>query len=197
MVNGQSSYEKFLDAFVHAPIGLALYTRDTAPGFARLFVARGREELERQRKQVDTQVTRARTMGRLAVAYGPPIMRQRVERHLDRARDVAGSLFAGLVSDATPSPPARTHDRTAPATTVDPMEDARSRRTQAPTAHATATSTSSAAGLPIPDYDELSASQVVERLHGLASVDLDAIAAYEAAHRGRRTILGKIEQLTA
>jgi len=41
----------------------------------------------------------------------------------------------------------------------------------------------------------LSASQVVERLVGLAPDELDAVHAYEASHRQRRTILGKIEQL--
>ena len=50
--------------------------------------------------------------------------------------------------------------------------------------------------LPIPDYDELSASQVVERLEGLDRESLDSIRRYESAHRGRNTILGKIAQLT-
>ena len=49
--------------------------------------------------------------------------------------------------------------------------------------------------LPIPGYDALSASQVVERLAGLGREELDAVHAYENAHRQRRTILGKIEQL--
>jgi len=49
--------------------------------------------------------------------------------------------------------------------------------------------------LPIPGYDALSASQVVERLMGLAPAELETVHAYEAAHRQRRTILGKIEQL--
>ena len=54
-----------------------------------------------------------------------------------------------------------------------------------------------AATLGIPDYDELSASQVVERLDGLQAGELDAVRAYEEAHRSRRTILYKIEQLTS
>ena len=54
----------------------------------------------------------------------------------------------------------------------------------------------SAETLPIPDYDELSASQVVERLEGLDRESLDAIRRYETAHRGRNTILGKIAQLS-
>ena len=52
------------------------------------------------------------------------------------------------------------------------------------------------ADLPIPDYDELSASQVIERLEGLDPSSLEAIRAYEASHRGRNTILGKIAQLS-
>ena len=49
--------------------------------------------------------------------------------------------------------------------------------------------------LPISAYDALSASQVVEHLDGLGRAELDAIRDYETAHRGRRTILGRIEQL--
>ena len=51
------------------------------------------------------------------------------------------------------------------------------------------------AELPIPGYDALSASQVVQRLVGLSADELAAVHAYEATHRQRRTILGKIEQL--
>jgi hypothetical protein len=43
----------------------------------------------------------------------------------------------------------------------------------------------------------LSASQVVERLVGLGADELDAVRSYELANRNRRTILGKIDQLTA
>ena len=54
-----------------------------------------------------------------------------------------------------------------------------------------------ALALAIPEYDQLSASQVVERLDGLTPAELDAVRAYELAHRGRNTILGKITQLTS
>lgn len=52
-----------------------------------------------------------------------------------------------------------------------------------------------AAELAITDYDSLSASQVVPRLEGLADAELAAVRDYEAAHRGRKTILSKIAQL--
>jgi len=46
--------------------------------------------------------------------------------------------------------------------------------------------------LAIPSYDSLAASQVVPRLDGLSSIELEAVRRYEEAHRGRRTVLGKI-----
>ena len=46
-----------------------------------------------------------------------------------------------------------------------------------------------------PDYDSLAASQVVPRLAGLTADELEAVRAYEAADRARRTILGRVAQL--
>jgi hypothetical protein len=51
------------------------------------------------------------------------------------------------------------------------------------------------AGLAIPDYDSLSASQVVPRLDGLTDDELEDVRRHEEAGRGRRTILSKIAQL--
>ncbi len=52
-----------------------------------------------------------------------------------------------------------------------------------------------AARLGIPGYDSLSASQVVQRLAGLSSEELVAVGAYETAHRARRTVLTRVNQL--
>jgi hypothetical protein len=49
--------------------------------------------------------------------------------------------------------------------------------------------------LAIPDYDSLSALQVVDRLPGLTADELEAVRTYESAHRGRKTILNKAAQL--
>jgi hypothetical protein len=54
-----------------------------------------------------------------------------------------------------------------------------------------------AGALAIPGYDALSASQVVQRLAGLADDELEAVRTYEAATRGRRTVLNRIAQLQA
>jgi hypothetical protein len=117
------------------------------------------------------------------------------------ARDVTGSALQGLMSfrngvvqatgddqaTARPdpgAPPVSAFTSPGPAAAAD--RAAAGERTPAPQVEE----------LPIPDYDELSASQVIERLEGLDADSLEAIRAYESSHRGRNTILGKISQLT-
>jgi hypothetical protein len=65
----------------------------------------------------------------------------------------------------------------------------------APAAPSVPTSGPEAAALAIPDYDSLSASQVLPRLQGLSAGELEAVRDYEAAHRGRKTILNRVTQL--
>lgn len=52
-----------------------------------------------------------------------------------------------------------------------------------------------AADLPIDDYEHLAASQIVSRLERLDGDALSRVAAFERAHRHRRTVLGKIDRL--
>jgi hypothetical protein len=54
-----------------------------------------------------------------------------------------------------------------------------------------------AAELAIAGYEDLAASHIVARLDGLERDDLMAIRRFETAHRGRRTVVGKIDQLLA
>ncbi len=51
--------------------------------------------------------------------------------------------------------------------------------------------------LAIDDYDSLAAIDIVAQLDDLSPSEREAIAVYERAHRQRRTVLGKIEQLAA
>ena len=53
----------------------------------------------------------------------------------------------------------------------------------------------SASMLPISDYESLAAIQVVERLRSMSSDEIELIRRFEVAHRSRRTILAKIDQL--
>ena len=200
--NGKT--DRALDLLVYAPVGVALYLRDTVPTFVNLFVSRGRAELGQRRQRAQDQVAQARAMGEFAVNFGGPKVREHVEKGIALARKGAESVLGGAgdeggVSDAAdegPSPaPASQPDRAA----------ANSKAASRPAGESTNTSTTTTTAAPapaattlvIPDYDELSASQVVERLDGLPASELDAVRAYEEAHRARRTILYKIEQLTS
>ena len=50
---------------------------------------------------------------------------------------------------------------------------------------------------PFDGYDHLAAAQIVRLLDRLPESELEMVRTYEVAHRGRRTILAKVEQLTA
>jgi hypothetical protein len=52
-----------------------------------------------------------------------------------------------------------------------------------------------AAELALTDYDHLSSAQIVAKLSGLEASERAKIEKYERAHRHRRTILGKLDQL--
>ena len=49
--------------------------------------------------------------------------------------------------------------------------------------------------LALPDYDQLPAAHIVEKLEGLDADERSLIGDYEAAHRARRTVLGQIDRL--
>ena len=194
--------ERALDLLVYAPVGVAMYLRDTVPTFVNLFVSRGKAELGQRRQQAQDQVAQAKALGEFAVNFGGPKVREHVEKGIALARKSAESVLggAGDESDA----PGEVDDVAAPAPRPEPAA-ANSRAASKPAGEsaATTTTTTTAAAAPaattlvIPDYDELSASQVVERLDGLPASELDAVRTYEEAHRARRTILYKIEQLTS
>ena len=127
---------------------------------------------ERGRARLAGQVTTARVVGQFAVQQG----QVQAGKAFAKARADAVQRLDGL--GTTPAPPA------APV-----------RRAPAAAAPRPATSSASSETLAIPGYDSLSASQVLPRLDGLAAPELEAVRAYEAGHRGRKTILGRISQL--
>lgn len=168
----RSPLEQALDLVVYAPLGLALTARESLADLA----AKGRQ-------RAAAQVALARMIGHMAVSQGEKEARRRLD-------DVAGTLSAlGVLAGAplpepqaeAPQPPQReapTVGSNGKSGAVKP--EARPR-----------------AQLAITGYDTLSASQVVQRLAGLSVEELDAVRDYEAATRGRRTILSKIAQLQA
>jgi hypothetical protein len=205
--NGHGSHvARAVHVLVYAPLGAGLSVLNAAPAVVDALVARGKAEVDRRHEQVVYQASNARSMGQFAWAFGLPKVRKRAGRRVAHVRGAAVHLLQsrGLVpTPAAPAPaPATPPAPVAEAWTAPPerMDSAApSLPTRVPASAASAANGERAvaerAELPIPGYDALSASQVVERLAGLADTELAAVRNYEAAHRNRRTILGKIEQL--
>ena len=207
MSDHKDRIEQTLEVFVYAPIGVGLYLRDMTPTFVNMFVARGRAEIDRRQAQVQQRTTTAKSIGQVAMTFGVPMVRQRVEREVDTARQ-RGQSFLGLIggSDTGAAKPAKPAPRAAqpnadtkPAAAANGNGNGAAKRASESNGASAAANGASSAGdsLPIPGYDALSASQVVERLTGLSGEELDAVRSYEGTHRNRRTILGKIDQISA
>jgi hypothetical protein len=168
--NGRGPVDHLLDFFVFAPLGLLAESHTMVPKLA-----------EAGRQHVDSRVQLARMVGQFAVQQG--------KRH---AAKVVDNLRASNAQShpAAPEPAPVVAD---PA----PFDD--DDETIAPAASGIDGGVDDGGiaeeDLAIPSYDSLAASQVVPRLGGLTSIELEAVRRYELAHRGRRTVLGKIALL--
>jgi hypothetical protein len=165
--------EGAVDLFVYAPIGLFFEAPTLLPKLA---------------EQGRVHANNARLFGQFAVKFGEAEMRRRFG---DVEQQAVGLLkMFGLLpddeSDAAPTGSAATSPPPSVVTRLEPVGG----NGEAPSGPAVD-------DLAIPDYDSLSASQVVTRLEGLSPDELEAVRAYEAAHRGRKTILNKAAQLQA
>jgi hypothetical protein len=129
---------------------------------------------EKGRQRMGGQVTVARMIGEMAVRQG----QRRAEKLVQRLREQPASPGTDR-PDGGAAEPANGHrpenPPSAAAGTAPPVPDVDS--------------------LAIPGYDTLSASQVVPRLEGLSPQELDAVRAYEAATRARKTVLTRVDQL--
>jgi hypothetical protein len=124
--------------------------------------------------RVRREIVLARFLGKLAVDQG-----------LREARDRVEALVGSLV----PSPPGEPID--VEGTEVVPHRSA----PDAPAAPDAPVVTIDPDTLALPGYDHLPASDIVAKLGGLDPDERDAIEAYERQGRGRRTVLGRLEQL--
>ena len=164
---------------MYAPIGLLFEGTSLLPEL----IAKGK-----------SQVATARVVGKFAIGKA----QNRATSATAKLQDQTAGLLDFLGDSVTPVA-SETPDADGPV----PAPSAQSARTAAKKV-ATQVATNavdgvaqaaSAAALAIPDYDGLSASQVVNRLAGLSPAELESVQLYEAAHRGRKTILSKVAQL--
>jgi hypothetical protein len=169
--------QRLLDVFVFAPAGLMVTAIEEFP---RL--------VERGRERVTGQVTSARSVGSFVVATGRSQLLKRAEE-VRKSRNGAVETVTAEPESAPPPPPSPAPVVRAAST---PSRSA-SPASAAPEGDSTPDPTSSP--LAIPGFDTLSASQVVQRLDGLTADELRAVRDHETGHRGRRTILNRVEQL--
>jgi hypothetical protein len=192
----KSPIERALDLLVYAPVGLAALAREELPKI-----------IERGHQEFTNQTTVAKMMGEYAVAEGRKEagkalqqagdamgnLRSLAERRMDGRRPAPASTTAAspVTAPAPPAPPSPPAPPvvTPPPAPITPIE-VEAEQPAAPEAIAPADD-----HLAIHGYDALSASQVVQRLAGLSGPELEDVRAYEAATRGRKTILNRVEQL--
>jgi hypothetical protein len=166
--------ERVLDLALYAPVGAAITLREQLPKHIR----QGRQAME-------NRVQLARFIGQMAVQMGQRELAKRIEEQ--RAAKPEQMAESEQAPDHTPADTpagAVVHDLVAaeppvtpPVEPVEPVEP--------PTADM----------LPISDYESLAAIHVVERLRSMSSDEIELIRRFEVAHRSRRTILAKIDQL--
>ena len=167
----EQALEQAMDVFVYAPIGLLFEGASLLP----TLVEKGK-----------TQVTMARMIGQFAVTQGQTEASNAASKLQGQAADLLARFAEVKLPGASPAPsPAPT--RAAAPVEPDPAP--------APVDVVDSGPAVDVDALAIPDYDSLSASHVVNRLAGLSNEELDIVRRYEAANRGRKTILSKIAQL--
>ena len=194
-----SPLDRVLDLALYGPIGLAIAAREVLPQW-----------VDAGRRQVDAQLTLARTLGRLAVHQGSRPGNDVLRRVTEQAETVLVGLgLVGRDGTGVPDHPAADGDRVTESSVAEsPATESRATRplvAEPPAAHPGPDPTvlateppaaaTDAAQLAIPGYDTLSASQVVQRLPGLSPDELEAVRLHEVAGRSRKTVLLKVAQL--
>jgi hypothetical protein len=189
--------EQLLDLMVFAPFGLAVTIAEELPQMA-----------DKGRARLSQRTAAARLVGQLAVAEGrrrlgvtpPPAPPAPRTAPPDASTGPASPPVPPAPGGSTAPPPPRGSATPPPGGQGAPTSTSARRRAVAPApaasaAPAVADPLRSSDQLAIPGYDSLSASQVVQRLASLSPSELEAVRAYESAHRGRRTILARVSQL--
>jgi hypothetical protein len=193
----RSPGDRAMDVLFYAPAGAVLSVLDDFPELA----TKGRARLEQELRN-------AQIVGQFVVQMGWREL-QRQFASLTTHRSLGGVVARrrpGGGEEAGPAPAAG-HDGGRPAreppdpgapTAPDGEAGSRPLGRRAGGADGTGgggTGRDPAVDRVIPDYDTLSASQVVRRLDGLGPEELRAVVRHELSARGRRTIVHRAEQL--
>jgi TolA-binding protein len=182
MSDERAPIEHLVDLFVFAPIGLLATLHQDLP-----------KQLAQRRQAVENRVQLARFIGQMAVRQGQKELNSRLaaRRSSAAATDATASEQSSTRFDTPTAPTAPTETAPAPSA-AENVAPAAGAGGDAPAGAGTDEAT-----LPIIGYESLPAINVVQRLATLRPDEVEQIRVFEQAHRGRRTILAKIEQLQA
>lgn len=178
--------DDLIDLFLYAPVGLLYEYEDVLPQLVR----RGK-----------SQVQLARVLGTMAVrGQGPVPANMMVEAVASMVVSRLGEIGESL--GLTPQPAAdSTASSTGPTTKAKPPK-AKSPKKDAASApddqgDAGDGHDAEAAPLPIASYDSLTAREIIGLLDELDAGQLARIRSHEENNRARKTVLGKLDRLSA
>ena len=209
MSDERSTVDRVVELAVHVPVGIAAFARDAVPTLVTMFAGRGKREVDVHQREVVGQIANYKAVGELAVKFGPPVVKQRVNEQMVtlRAKSIeafesfsaSSKAYSGL-SDMCSSGagPHLTENLEARSKEAPAKEDSApnmapiSESINEPSTPESDSTPMHPGSLSIPDYDGLAASQIIERLEGLNPGELSDVEDYERSTRARRTILGKI-----
>ncbi|HEV2362367.1 MAG TPA: hypothetical protein VGS21_11735 [Acidimicrobiales bacterium] len=188
MSEERSPADRLLDLFVYAPLGVVVTVIEDLPALA-----------EKGRGKVTGQIVVARAIGKMAVKVGKGRLdaaRNGGGRHDTQAAPAEGAVVDPHAVAPEPESSPAAADHVAAASAVEDVSMAMAEHSTAEATQGRNGTGPAASTLAIPGYDSLAASQVVQRLAGLTPSELEAVRRYEQATRARRTILGRVAQLT-
>lgn len=191
----RDAFGLLVDLAVYAPVGALVTARRQVP-----------RQLKQRRQALENRVQLARFIGQLAVETGRKELARRLEEQRAQRSDATHRVHTDTdtVADAHTDTDTDTvadadtladTDAVAEADTMAVAETVPDTVAEAVPTDGPASGVPAAADLPISDYESLPAINVVERLRSMRPDEVEAVRRFEAAHRARRTVLAKIEQL--
>ena len=208
--------DRALDLFVYAPVGVALYVRDMLPSMMGIFVSRGKREVKSHLPGYEAPAPPTPPVPMPDVAdirrkMGDSIGLARgvAGGGIGLARDMTGTALQGLMAfrnlAAQAAAEDQAHHRAGSPTRVhrrrprSPRRDPHRSPTAPPRLRLRPRTRSPRRRSPTFRYPTTTSCRRRRSSNGSKAstpTSLEAIRAYEASHRGRNTILGKIAQLT-
>lgn len=174
-----------IEVLLFAPVGAVVALRENLPKWA-----------EQGKARAETRVRVARMVGEFAVRTGVKEVERRIAGRIPARPGTGNPAETGSNTAESAAPSSSQTGSTQGDAGQAPVNGSAPSSREGDAVQSTVASVPHVDALPIPAYDSLAASQVVERLDGLSAEELASVRAYEAAGRHRQTVLHRIDQLS-